>query len=489
MKIVQIIGYLSYGDGIGNTIVEMDRVLSSHYNTQIAVNKCSSEYSNHPRVIIFQNIRELDIQPEDIVILHYGGEDPIAHDLMGVECKRILLYQNVTYPFFYAGIDNSTTVYCAEGQRYVRNIVGLFLKVIAPSWFSYNELIDMGWKKEDVYHLPLPVSLHKKEIEKKETGAKRQFLFVGRTVPNKKIEDVIRVFDYYRKNYYENSVLRLAGSFVDDAYTAALLRYIEEKKIRNVDFLGRVTNEELEELYKTSDLYLCMSEHEGFCMPLLEAMSYQIPVMAYSSTAVPDTMGDAGILLESKDSIDVCNKIDKLFSDLKYRLEIIDKQNQHLDSFIRNDYEKRLFNIIENVDGISSYEYDSSSFAFYRIQIREIEEYAKKDLHAQMQRIIGNGKPIITYGVGKVGLEFIQVLNSLDISIGAICDSNKYGQIIGNRKVLTPQKCVDKYSGGIYIITVQNRKAAMEIYDSLCGLGVTKQNIVFYSNRDKRIYV
>jgi len=487
MRIIQLRSYLNYGDGIGNTIIKFDEILKDYYSTIIAVINCDAEYDNHPRVLKFNTIEELNIQSDDIIIFHFGGADSLGLEVSRISCKKILFYQNVTYPYFYSGLNNLTMLSCAEGQRYIRSVEGIFLKAIAPSAFSRNELVVMGWKEEDVYQIPLPISLEKKDNNKGNARNKRTFLYVGRIVPNKKVEDLIKLFDYYKRNYYSDCTLKVAGSIYNDAYYSALNRYINEKRIENVGFLNHVTDEELDELYRNSDIYICMSEHEGFCMPLIEAMNYEIPVVAYKATAIPDTMGDAGVLLESKDPKYVCEKIDKIFEDESYRKQLIEGQNRHIDSYIRDDYEKKLFDIIEEVKSITSYSYDNSSLEFYKILLEEIEKSGKEYLQEQIQRLKAMGKQIVLYGAGKIGAMLLEYFTNNGLPIDAVCDAGKCGEEIEGKTILSPKECTQKYSEALYIITVQNSGIASEISNTLFEFGISRSNVLRYSNKDKTI--
>jgi glycosyltransferase involved in cell wall biosynthesis len=127
-------------------------------------------------------------------------------------------------------------------------------------------------------------------------------LFVGRMVPNKKLEDVIRFFHAYHKFYNPRSRLLLVGAHGGlERYTAALHQLTAALGNGHVHFVGPVSNEELVAFYEIADLFLCASEHEGFCVTIVEAFYKQIPVVAYAATAVPATMDGAGVLYHAKD--------------------------------------------------------------------------------------------------------------------------------------------------------------------------------------------
>jgi glycosyltransferase involved in cell wall biosynthesis len=121
-------------------------------------------------------------------------------------------------------------------------------------------------------------------------------------VPNKRIEDLLKVFYFYRKRIDPDSRLFLVGIDTDmEIYSFALRQMIHDLALRGVLFCGRVSQRELVTYYRLAHVYLCMSEHEGFCVPLLEAMHFGVPVIAYAAGAVPETLGEAGALASRKD--------------------------------------------------------------------------------------------------------------------------------------------------------------------------------------------
>ena len=136
-------------------------------------------------------------------------------------------------------------------------------------------------------------------------------LFVGRVIPNKKFEDVIRAFHAYRTRHNPRSRLLLVGSYSGfERYLAMLQSLIARLGTPDVHFLGHVSNEELTALYDVADLFLCASEHEGFCVPIVEAFYKRVPVLAYAATAVPATMDGGGVLYDTKDPFEVARLMD-----------------------------------------------------------------------------------------------------------------------------------------------------------------------------------
>ena len=145
-------------------------------------------------------------------------------------------------------------------------------------------------------------------------------LFVGRVIPNKRIEDLVRFFHVYRTRYNLRARLLIVGSYGGfDAYLSMLRRLVSTLRTPDVHFIGQVSNEELTAFYDVADLFLCASDHEGFCVPLVESFYKRIPVMAYAAAAVPATMDGAGSCTHDKDPGHVAALMEAVLSDPEAR--------------------------------------------------------------------------------------------------------------------------------------------------------------------------
>jgi glycosyltransferase involved in cell wall biosynthesis len=145
---------------------------------------------------------------------------------------------------------------------------------------------------------------------------------------------VIAAFYYYKKLYNPDAKLILAGSYKpDDIYYQRLIKYIRRLAIRDVTFTGHTKFNYILGYYKSADVFLCMSEHEGFCVPLVEAMMFDVPVIAYDSTAIPGTLNGSGILLEDKDPVFVAGCIDRVVRDKNLRQQMIEGERKRLKDF------------------------------------------------------------------------------------------------------------------------------------------------------------
>ncbi len=153
-------------------------------------------------------------------------------------------------------------------------------------------------------------------------------LFVGRVIPNKKFENVIRAFHVYRTKHNPRSRLLLVGSHSGfERYLAMLHTLIARLGTPDVHFLGHVTNEELTALYDVADLFLCASEHEGFCVPIVEAFYKEVPVLAYAATAVPATMDGGGVLYDTQDPFEIARLMEAVLNEARLEQAVVDSQD------------------------------------------------------------------------------------------------------------------------------------------------------------------
>ena len=158
-------------------------------------------------------------------------------------------------------------------------------------------------------------------------------------IPNKKIEDVIRSFHAYQVRHNPRARLLLVGSYAGfEPYLAMLQRLIADLGAPDVHFLGHVSNEELAACYEVGDLFLCASEHEGFCVPLIEAFHVRMPVLAYAATAIPATLDGGGLLYEDKDPAIVAALMNVILTDDRLEARILETQDAALARLRARDF-------------------------------------------------------------------------------------------------------------------------------------------------------
>ncbi|MBO6214123.1 MAG: glycosyltransferase family 4 protein, partial [Lachnospiraceae bacterium] len=364
--IYQISDSLNYGDGVGNIMIYLSRLMSERgYENCLCAKHISDEYirKNDPEMYrVIEGTNELLIGRDDLVLYHFASGNVFNQQVERLTCRKILIYHNVTPPGFFRGYNVDATLACLWGEYDARYTVGNYIAAMAMSEFSKSDLVRMGWSPEAVSVFPIVSiegnkALPNKRIMNKYGDGNHNLLFIGRVAPNKKHEDIIRIFKYYKDNYDPDSRLLLVGSLAESIYVDALEYYIEQNDIRDVKFTGRATDGELKAYYKTASVFICMSEHEGLCIPVLEAMNEGVPVLAYKAAAVPDTMGNAGILTDTKDEKAVAEIIHRLISDEAYRKEIIEHQHDRVESISMEAYADDIIALIDRVEKVSEWKY------------------------------------------------------------------------------------------------------------------------------------
>ena len=226
---------------------------------------------------------------------------------------------------------------------------------LADSKYNAEELMELGYKKIEV--LPILISFDdyekepKKEIIEKYKDGKKNILFVGRVAPNKMHEDIIKSFYYYKKYINRNSRLILAGNSKGfEKYFELLKKLVDRLELtEDVIFTGHTKFNEILAYYRIADLFLCMSEHEGFCVPLVESMYFKVPILAYNSSAIKGTLNNSGVIVNKKDYFLISELMNLIIENEDINKQIIEKQNQRLKDFETEKIGDRLLKIIKTI--------------------------------------------------------------------------------------------------------------------------------------------
>ncbi len=243
--------------------------------------------------------------PDDVVLLHLSSGTPLNELFIRLPCRKALLYHNITPPEFFYGVQEQIARSLEKGREQMRQLAGHAHVALADSAFNASELEGAGFR--DVKVMPLILNMEE-QLAKPDRAMRRQWrdgmvniLFVGRGVPNKRLEDVLYAFYYFQRYVCPDSRLIHAGSYAGlERYQAMILSMARSLKLSRVEMTGPISQRELAACFNSADLFLCMSEHEGFCIPLLEAMQCNVPILAYDAAAVPQTMDGAGVLFREK---------------------------------------------------------------------------------------------------------------------------------------------------------------------------------------------
>ncbi len=234
--------------------------------------------------------------------LIYQGStlSPMARKLSERKEPLIINYHNITPPSLVHGWDFGASMATSVALDQMGRLSAVALGSIAVSRFNARSLVELGFKKPVVASPLIPHQNVNRRLDK-DTPNGATWLFVGRIFPNKAQHDLIAALAAYRKTFDKDARLILVGKRTSESYCQALETYADTLMVGDsVSFVGAVTDEELAGYYYDADLFVSASDHEGFCFPIIEAMRYRLPVLAYASSAIPETVGDGGILLKEK---------------------------------------------------------------------------------------------------------------------------------------------------------------------------------------------
>lgn len=348
----QVLATLGYGDAIGNEALGIQRILrDAGYASRIYVETVDSQLEERA-----EDYRDLidDSHPDNILIHHFSLGSRASRVAFALPERMILVYHNITPAHFFLDLRSPIVEQCFSGRRELGAYALRCDLALGDSAFNQAELDSLGFPTTGI--LPVVPDFAHLDVTPHRWLA-RQFddeatniLFVGRIIPNKRIEDLIRFFQVYRLRYNRASRLLLVGSHgLFDNYRAALAEFIQRLGVPDVHLIGHVSNEELTALYDVADLFLSASEHEGFCVPLIEAFYKRIPVIAFAAAAVPATMDGGGVLYDRKDPRHVASLIDTVLTDAVLEDEILETQDAALARLRARDFAGTLLGFVNRV--------------------------------------------------------------------------------------------------------------------------------------------
>jgi L-malate glycosyltransferase len=351
-RVHQVLATLGYGDAIGHEVMGIQRVLrDAGYESEIFVETADRRLED-----LTTDYREMvgAIAPEDVLIHHFSIGSRASRTAYALPGRMALVYHNITPPEYFLGIHKDLVKLCFRGRRELTAYIPRCELALGDSEYNREELEHLGFPRTgvlpvvpDFAHLDLPPNTM--TAERFDDGW-TNVMFVGRVIPNKKFEDVIRAFHVYRTRHNPRSRLLLIGSYGGfEKYLAMLHALVARLGTPDVHFLGHVSNEELTALYDVADLFLCASEHEGFCVPLIESFYKQVPVLAYAATAVPATMDGGGILYETKDPFEVARVMAAVLDDPEIEDRVIATQDAALDRLLARDFAGTLLRYVDQV--------------------------------------------------------------------------------------------------------------------------------------------
>lgn len=257
--------------------------------------------AEHVHPDLSEQVRRFDragkrILDDGAVVLRYAIWSKTAETALRSPERAALVYHNITPGELLRDFNPSLADLCDRGRKALADLPRP-ASLIADSSFNAADLRAAGLGDAEV--IPLLLDVPDDGAVRPSSQIEPTVLSVGRIVPNKRLEDVIKAFALFQGHRAPGSRLVLVGSSMGfENYRLALERLVERVGARRVFFTGPISTSARDAWYSRADAYLSMSVHEGFCAPLVEAIAHGVPVVARSAGAVPETLSGAGVVID-----------------------------------------------------------------------------------------------------------------------------------------------------------------------------------------------
>jgi glycosyltransferase involved in cell wall biosynthesis len=330
-RVAIVTPHMTNGDAVCNDVFGMYDVLKKRgLDTRIYAadwNMSDQSYRIWPVSKIKSFLKSLS----DILIYHHSMGWRTGADLLNeLKCRKVIKYHNVTPPEFFSGWSEEYEEVCREGRNQIAEIAAIDCDIyISDSEYNMAELITAGAPVSKCF-VVAPFNQVERlmsiepdfEIVDRYRDGKTTLLMVGSLFPNKGYDSLLEAFATYYYYYNQASRLVIVGK-----KSESLQRYFDHlNELKdsfgldgNVVFAGQVSDEALKSYYLMADLFVTASEHEGFCVPLIESMAMRLPIIAFGSTAIVETAATAGLIWDERNPNLFAESIHTLMSDESIR--------------------------------------------------------------------------------------------------------------------------------------------------------------------------
>jgi glycosyltransferase involved in cell wall biosynthesis len=296
----------------------------------------------------------------DVILYHASTDSSMVSVLAARREALVIDYHNITPARYFARWEPVAAASMERARAELRQLAPVTVLALADSPFNQAELVEVGYRRTSVS--PLLVDYQRYDgpadaralvrLERRRASGGARWLFVGRLAPNKCQHDVIGAFAAYRRLFDARARLTLVGGMTSRLYFRSLRRLAEELDLGDsIELVDAVPFGELLAYYRTSDIFVCLSEHEGFCIPIVEALHLGLPVVAFRAAAVPDTVAGGGVLIDDKDPLMVACAVDRVLSDATLRAALIRAGRSRADDFSLDKTSKLLVEPLSELAG------------------------------------------------------------------------------------------------------------------------------------------
>lgn len=338
-----------------HTLALRDALLDAGFDSDIYVEAAHDDLWRH--ATYFERYPERS-KPGDVLLYQLSTASPMAEFLRTRPERLVLDYHNITPASFYDGWEDHTSDKVALARLQMAELAPLAVLGIADSAFNAAELHRHGCATTSV--IPILVGIDDGPVAVDEGvqaelraahGDGTVLLFVGRISPNKTQHHLVEALWLYRRWYDPHARLHLVGPAFTKSYVEAVFCLAEELGLGDAVRHGEdLTEAELAAWYADADVFVCLSEHEGFCIPLLEAMRSGLPIVAFAAGAIPETLGDAGLLLRSKRPSALAVAVDRVRRDRALADSLVAAGHRRLAAFGAAKTRARFVEVLRTLD-------------------------------------------------------------------------------------------------------------------------------------------
>ena len=330
----QLVPSFAPRDAVGNHTLEVQQVLRDlGLRSEIYVAEARPEVAR-----LCTPYEQYEPEPDDWLLYQASTGSPMVEWLLGRDESLLVNWHNITPASLFGPWEPHVGVELEAGRRQIKALAPRTRFAIADSSYNEAELREFGYGATAVVPILLDTATFDEAVDQRAVARLRHpatvWLFVGRLAPNKAQHDLIKAFSVYRRVYDPDARLRLVGGSASHAYWTALVEYIAALELGPyVELCGDVPDGVLGAHFHAADVYVSTSDHEGFGVPLLEAMHHRVPIVAYGSTAVPETVGSGGVVLPEKDPATMAAAVHRVVSDATLRDALVAAGTRRLADF------------------------------------------------------------------------------------------------------------------------------------------------------------
>jgi glycosyltransferase involved in cell wall biosynthesis len=348
MEINQFLPTIAPRDAIGNEVFEIQKILINWgYKSKIYAENIHPSIKAKKFTEYSKNASE-----DNIALFHFSIGSDISDYVKKLPDKKIIRYHGITPPQYLTDTNQYLQVLLRQGHEQLLGYPPITTLALANSRYTELELQEMRFKNTKILPLILNFEIYthcNKNILSRYNDGFVNIIFTGRLIPQKHQEDLIKRFYYYQKINLKSRLILIGSADNFERYYFTLQDLIKRLQINNVIFTGSVSSEDMVAYYKVADVFLCMSEWETFCVPLVESMHFSVPIIANNATAIPQTLGDSGVLVNKKEYCTIAEIINEIIENKKFRDQIVKKERERLHSFERDVVENAFKKYITSV--------------------------------------------------------------------------------------------------------------------------------------------